>query len=59
MIRGRDVIESLLVDDGVPGRGHRHNIYQASAKLVGIACGPHPQYEAMCVIVQTGGVARK
>jgi uncharacterized protein YkwD len=59
MVRGRDVIESLLVDDGVPDRGHRRNIFQSSARLVGIACGPHPKYEAMCVIVQTGGISAK
>jgi uncharacterized protein YkwD len=59
MVRGRDVIESLLVDDGVADRGHRKNIYQSSARLVGIACGPHPRYGAMCVIVQTGGLTAK
>ncbi len=59
MVRGRDVIESLLVDDGVSDRGHRRNIYQSSARLVGIACGPHPKYGAMCVIVQTGGISAK
>jgi uncharacterized protein YkwD len=59
MVRGRDVIESLLVDDGVPDRGHRKNIFQPTARLVGIACGPHPKYEAMCVIVQTGGLGPK
>jgi uncharacterized protein YkwD len=59
MVRGRDVIESLLVDDGVRDRGHRRNIFQSSARLVGIACGPHPRYEAMCVIVQTGGISAK
>ena len=59
MVRGRDVIESLLVDDGVADRGHRRNIYQSSARLVGIACGPHPKYGAMCVIVQTGGISAK
>jgi uncharacterized protein YkwD len=59
MVRGQDVIESLLVDDGVPDRGHRRNIYQSSARLVGVACGPHPKYEAMCAIVQTGGITAK
>jgi uncharacterized protein YkwD len=59
MVRGRDVIESLLVDDGVADRGHRRNIFQSSARLVGIACGPHPKYGAMCVIVQTGGITPK
>ena len=59
MVRGRDVIESLIVDDGVPDRGHRRNVFQSSARFVGIACGPHPKYEAMCVIVQTGGISAR
>ena len=59
MVRGRDVIESLLVDDGVADRGHRKNIFQSSARVVGIACGPHPKYGAMCVIVQAGGITPK
>jgi uncharacterized protein YkwD len=59
MMSGRDVIESLIVDDGVPDRGHRRNIYEPSARFVGIACGPHPKYTATCVIVQAGGVTAK
>jgi uncharacterized protein YkwD len=58
-ITGRDVIESLIVDDGVQDRGHRKNIYDPSARFVGIACGPHPKFTAMCVIVQAGGVSAK
>ena len=56
---GSDIIENLLIDDGVPDRGHRRNIYEASAKLVGIACGPHARYSTMCVIVQAGGFTPK
>jgi uncharacterized protein YkwD len=52
---GVDVVQNLLIDDGVPDRGHRRNIYSASSRLVGIACGPHPRYAAMCVIVQAAG----
>lgn len=59
MVHGRDVIESLLIDDGVRDRGHRRNIYDASARLVGIACGPHPKFTASCVIVQAGGMIPK
>jgi uncharacterized protein YkwD len=59
MMSGRDVIESLIVDDGVPDRGHRRNIYEPSSGFVGIACGPHPKYTATCVIVQAGGVTAK
>lgn len=57
--RGSEVIEDLLVDDGVPDRGHRRNIYDPTARVVGIACGPHPRYGSMCVIVQAGGFTPK
>jgi uncharacterized protein YkwD len=59
MARGSDVVQNLLVDDGVPDRGHRRNIYEPTAKVIGIACGPHPRYGAMCVIVQAGGFIPK
>jgi uncharacterized protein YkwD len=51
---GRDVVVDLLVDDGVPSRGHRHNIFDVSARVVGVACGRHPRYGSMCVIDQLG-----
>jgi uncharacterized protein YkwD len=57
--RGAEVIENLLVDDGVPDRGHRKNIYDPTARVVGVACGPHPKYGSMCVIVQAGGFTPK
>lgn len=56
---GREVIESLLIDDGVRDRAHRRNIYEPSSRRVGIACGPHPRFGAMCVIVEAGGVRPK
>jgi uncharacterized protein YkwD len=56
---GTEIVQNLLIDDGVPDRGHRRNIYVPSARLVGIACGPHPRYTAMCVIVQAGGFVPK
>jgi uncharacterized protein YkwD len=59
MVSGRNVIESLLIDDGVRDRGHRRNIYSPVVRAVGIACGPHPRYTATCVIVQAGGVDPK
>jgi uncharacterized protein YkwD len=58
-VHGSWVIQSLLIDDGVADRGHRANIYSTTSKVVGIACGPHPRYGGMCVIVQAGGVTAK
>ena len=57
MLSGREVIESLLIDDGVRDRGHRRNIFEATSRMVGIACGTHPRYTATCVIVQAGGMS--
>ena len=53
----RRVVISLIVDDGIPDRGHRENIFQTSARLVGAACGPHRTYRTMCVIDYAGGLS--
>lgn len=53
--RGRDVVTQLIVDDGVPSRGHRKTIYDADFRLAGVSCGPHPTYEIACVIDFAGG----
>ncbi|MBV8165595.1 MAG: CAP domain-containing protein [Alphaproteobacteria bacterium] len=47
---GLQVVVDLIVDDGVPGRGHRHNILDPSYREVGIALGPHRRYGTMCVM---------
>lgn len=44
------VIRQLLVDDGVPGRGHRFELLSARYRYAGVACGPHPRWRSMCVI---------
>lgn len=59
VLSGREVIIDLIVDDGVPGRGHRKNIFDASARVAGIACGPHPKYGISCVIDQAGAFKAK
>ena len=46
----RLVVIQLIVDDGVPDRGHRHILYNNSFGTAGAACGPHPEYGSMCVI---------
>jgi hypothetical protein len=46
----RDVVRQLIVDDGVPDRGHREVLFAPDLRYAGVACGPHPVYRTMCVI---------
>lgn len=45
-----DVIRQLVVDDGVPDRGHRNVLFSGHLRYAGVACGPHPEFKMMCVI---------
>lgn len=47
---GFDVIALLLIDDGLPSRGHRAALLSPNYQLLGAACGPHRDYGAMCVL---------
>jgi uncharacterized protein YkwD len=46
----RNVVLSLLIDDGVASRGHRDNILREDISLAGVASGYHRTYGVMCVI---------
>ena len=48
--RSRDVVIELLVDDGVPNRGHRKLLLDSKFRYAGASCGPHKTYRTMCVI---------
>ena len=45
-----DVVRELIIDSGVPGRGHRRNIFHPAMATAGVNCGPHREYTTMCVI---------
>lgn len=44
------VIAGLLIDDGVPDRGHRRILLDRLYRFGGAACGPHARYRTMCVL---------
>lgn len=49
-VSGRDIICSLLIDDGVPNRGHRTNIMNKAFTQTGTGIGTHKQYRTSCAI---------
>lgn len=50
----RMMVLRMIIDDGVPGRGHRKNQFNPAYDTAGIACGPHPRFEGICVIDFSG-----
>lgn len=55
----RDVVRQLIIDSGVPNRGHRNNIFGRAYQMAGVGCGAHSVYGSMCVIDFAGALAQR
>lgn len=44
------VVRQMIVDDGVPGRGHRALLFRNDFRFAGIGCGEHRRYGSICVV---------
>ncbi|CAD8074642.1 unnamed protein product [Paramecium sonneborni] len=49
-ITGQEVLLQLIVDDGKPDRGHRHNVFEKDYKLVGVYVGEHIKFKYITVM---------
>ncbi|MCC6512694.1 MAG: CAP domain-containing protein [Geothrix sp.] len=55
----RQVVIQLLVDDGVPGRGHRRNLFNPDLHQAGAGSAPHRDYRVVTVIDYADGFLLK
>lgn len=55
----RAIVVQLLVDDGIPTRGHRTNIMNDEYRVVGIAVGQHCKFKKVCVMDFAGGFGQR
>ena len=55
----RDVVLALIIDDGLPARKHRKNIFNPNYYVAGAAFGPHARFGTMCSMDFAGGYAER
>lgn len=49
-----DVVRQLIVDDGVPDRGHRKLLFDRGFRYAGVGCAEHRRLRHLCVVDLSG-----
>ncbi|MDQ1559592.1 MAG: hypothetical protein QOD32_2652 [Pyrinomonadaceae bacterium] len=55
----REAVLGMIIDDGVPGRGHRLNLFNTNHRVAGIAAAQRSSDVATCVVTYAGGFVEK
>jgi hypothetical protein len=45
-----DVVILLVVDDGIPERNHRKNLFNPELRYIGVASGPHKEFDHCTIL---------
>jgi len=48
------VVRQLIIDDGVPDRGHRNLLFKTGFKFAGVGCAEHRRLRYLCVVDLAG-----
>jgi uncharacterized protein YkwD len=54
-----DIVIALIIDDGLPARKHRQNIFNPNFNYAGAAYGAHARYRSVCSIDFAGGYTER
>ncbi len=55
----REIVLALIIDDGLPSRKHRANIFNPAFGYGGAAIGSHAQYRTICSMEFAGGYVER
>lgn len=54
-----EIVAQLIIDDGVPERGHRDNLFNKEFKVMGCYTGDHRDFDKMTCVDFAGGFVRE
>jgi uncharacterized protein YkwD len=49
-VTGQEIIDALIIDDGVESRGHRLGVFNGDYEVAGCAIADHSTFGAMCAV---------